>query len=84
MSALLEGFPAAPFPGDAGLTLAWIDPWTGLLARGGCPAMRVPFLPGTAPTRVCTTFHPPPDSLGASADSTAPEPETPVLPDSIP
>ena len=68
---MLRGFPAEPFPGDAGLQLAWIDPWTGLLAGAECPAMRVPFLPGTAPTRVCDVFHPPADSLGAEEDSTA-------------
>jgi penicillin-binding protein 1A len=84
MSALLKDFPAEPFPGDAGLTLAWIDPWTGLLARAGCASMRVPFLPGTAPTRSCGVFHPPPDSLAAAADSTAPASESPVPPDSIP
>jgi len=84
MNALLEGFPAEPFAGDAGLTLAWIDPWTGLLARAGCPTMRVPFLPGTAPTRICAVFHPPPDSLAAAADSTAPAPAAPASPDSIP
>jgi penicillin-binding protein 1B len=71
MGAMLRGFPAEPFPGDSGLALAWIDPWTGLLARAGCPTMRVPFLPGTAPTRTCTVSHPPPDSLGAEGDSTA-------------
>ena len=69
VGAMLAGFPAEPFPGDAGLALAWIDPWTGLLARPGCPVMRVPFLPGTAPTRVCAIVHPPPDSL-ATGDST--------------
>jgi len=69
MGAMLQDFPAEPFPGDAGLTLAWIDPWTGLLARRDCPTMRVPFLPGTAPTRVCAMVHPPADSLGAGADS---------------
>ena len=37
MSAMLEDFPAESFPGDAGLTLAWIDPWTGLLARARLP-----------------------------------------------
>jgi len=84
MSALLEGFPAEPFPGDAGLTLAWIDPWTGLLARTDCATMRVPFLPGTAPTRICAVFHPPADSLAATTDSTAPAIESSVPPDSIP
>ena len=76
MSALLKDFPAEPFPGDAGLTLAWIDPWTGLLARAGCPTMRVPFLPGTAPTRSCGVFHPPADSLGAQSDSAAAAPDS--------
>jgi penicillin-binding protein 1A len=72
MSAMLRGFPADAFPGDAGLQLAWIDPWTGLLARAGCPKMRVPFLPGTAPTRTCGVFHPPADTLLAEPDSTSP------------
>jgi penicillin-binding protein 1B len=77
VGAMVAGFPPEPFPGDAGLALAWIDPWTGLLARPGCAVMRVPFLPGTAPTRVCPVVHPPPDSLairdstGVAADSTA-------------
>ncbi len=70
MSAMVAGFPPEPFPGDADLTLAWIDPWTGLLARAGCPVMRVPFLPGTVPTRSCSVVHPPADSLG-TRDSTA-------------
>jgi penicillin-binding protein 1A len=66
MSRLLEGFPAAPFPGDAGLELAWIDPFSGGLATAACPSkMRVPFLPGTAPRRPCTTDH------AAEADSLA-------------
>jgi penicillin-binding protein 1B len=69
VSAMIEDFPAEPFPGDAALTLAWIDPWTGLLARSGCPTMRVPFLPGTAPTRICGEYHAPADTL--EADSTA-------------
>ena len=84
VSAMLEGFPTEPFPGDAGLTLAWIDPWTGLLARSGCPTMRVPFLPGTAPTRVCDVFHPPADTLAAEADSTAPAIESSTPSDSMP
>jgi penicillin-binding protein 1B len=71
VSELLAGFPTQAFPGDAGLTLTWIDPWTGLLARSDCPTMRVPFLPGTAPTRVCAEVHPPADSLAAAGDSTA-------------
>ncbi len=84
MSAMLRGFPAEPFPGDAALELAWIDPWTGLLARAGCPTMRVPFLPGTAPTRVCGVFHPPADTLAAVGDSTAPVIEGSLPPDSLP
>jgi penicillin-binding protein 1B len=81
---MLRGFPAEPFPGDAGLELAWIDPWNGLLARAGCPTMRVPFLPGTAPTRVCGVVHPPPDSLAAVGDSTASVIEGSLPPDSLP
>jgi penicillin-binding protein 1A len=69
VSAMLAGRPADPFPGDAALALAWIDPWSGLLARPGCPVMRVPFLPGTVPTRSCTTIHAQPDSLAAPGDS---------------
>jgi 1A family penicillin-binding protein len=72
MTRLLDGFPARTFPSDAGLDLAWIDPWTGGLAAAGCPVMRVPFLPGTSPTRYCPGGHPPADSLdapGAPSDS---------------
>jgi penicillin-binding protein 1B len=72
MNEMLRGFPAAPFPGDAALQLVWIDPWTGLLPRGGCPTMRVPFLPGTAPTRTCGVYHAPADTSEAEADSTSP------------
>jgi penicillin-binding protein 1A len=84
VSAMLRDFPAEPFPGDAGLTLAWIDPWTGLLARADCPTMRVPFLPGSAPTRVCAMAHPPADSL-AAGDSTgvAPDSAAATAPDSL-
>jgi penicillin-binding protein 1B len=58
MTPLLDGFPATEFATDRTLQLAWIDPWTGGLARGDCPSpMRVPFLPGTAPTRACTKDH---------------------------
>jgi penicillin-binding protein 1B len=75
MNRLLEDFPPTPFAGDAGLELAWIDPWSGKLAAAGCPVMRVPFLPGTAPRDYCT---PPPDSAradslgGSPADSLRP------------
>lgn len=66
MSRLLEGFPPASFPGDPALELAWIDPFSGGLATAACPSrMRVPFLPGTAPRRPCTTDH------AAEADSLA-------------
>ena len=84
MGAMLQGFPARSFPGDAALTLAWIDPWTGFLAGPGCAAMRVPFLPGTAPTRICNVIHPPPDSLAGAADSTEAGLGAPVPTDSVP
>jgi penicillin-binding protein 1A len=85
---MLDGFPVEQFPGDAGLTLAWIDPWTGLLARPDCPTMRVPFLPGTAPTKVCGEYHAPADtldadSLAAGIDSTASVPGPGGAPDSL-
>jgi penicillin-binding protein 1A len=65
---LLQGTPVASgFPADSTLELAWIDPWSGGLARGDCPhPMRVPFLPGTKPTRICASVHiPEPDTTGA-------------------
>jgi penicillin-binding protein 1A len=54
MNRLLSGFPATPFPSDAQLEWANIEPWTGLLADSTCEAMRVPFLPGTSPTMPCS------------------------------
>jgi membrane carboxypeptidase/penicillin-binding protein len=58
MNRLLEGFPPTPFPERDDLELAWIDPWTGLLARRECPhPLRTPFLKGTAPTTFCTRDH---------------------------
>ena len=83
MNHLLEGFPATPFPARSDETLAWIDPWTGSLARRDCPSpLRVPFLKGTEPTTACTRDHTADwarvragalaDSLdGAAADSAA-------------
>lgn len=82
MNRLLAGFPPTPFASDAGLELAWIDPWTGGLGGDNCPSvMRVPFLPGTAPRTPCTRDHSldwellfarqVADSLAAQADSTA-------------
>jgi penicillin-binding protein 1B len=58
MTRLLDGLPAAEFFSDRGLEMAWIDPYSGGLARGDCPqTMRVPFLPGTAPVQACTLDH---------------------------
>jgi len=58
MNDLEQGFPPAQFPARNDLELAWIDPWTGLLARRDCPRpLRVPFLKGSAPTRFCTRDH---------------------------
>ncbi|HET7226454.1 MAG TPA: transglycosylase domain-containing protein [Candidatus Eisenbacteria bacterium] len=77
MNRLLDGFPADPFPSDAGLELAWIDPWSGKLAGAGCPTMRVPFLPGTTPTEVCTNApaweFPKVDTTGAAPGATPAE-----------
>jgi penicillin-binding protein 1B len=51
---LIGSFPRTPFVSDAEVEYHDIDPWTGYLAEGGrCPAMRVPFLPGTAPSVYC-------------------------------
>ena len=83
MNALLEGFPATDFAPRKDIVLAWIDPYSGGLARGDCPSpLRVPFLVGTAPTAACSRDHSADweaihaaqfaDSLGrAAADSTA-------------
>ncbi|HEV2106499.1 MAG TPA: transglycosylase domain-containing protein [Candidatus Eisenbacteria bacterium] len=58
MNAVLAGFPPAPFPARREETLAWIDPWTGGLARPDCPSpMRVPFLRGSEPRTPCTRDH---------------------------
>jgi penicillin-binding protein 1A len=47
-----------PFPERPDIVLAWIDPWTGGLAREECPApMRVPFARGTAPRAACARDH---------------------------
>jgi membrane peptidoglycan carboxypeptidase len=57
---MLAGFPPAPLAAEARLEWRDIDPWTGLLAdsAAGCPAERVPFLPGTAPTWFCQHGYP--------------------------
>ncbi len=58
MTPLLRGFPALEFGSDKTLDLAWIDPYTGDLARSDCPStMRVPFARGTAPRRMCARDH---------------------------
>ena len=58
MNRMLSGVPASGFPSDRGLEQAWIDPYTGGLARGDCPTPTpVPFLPGTAPLKACTRDH---------------------------
>ncbi len=58
MTRVLDGYPPRPFASDAGLDLVWIDPYSGGLARPDCPRpMRVPFLPGTAPTTPCRLDH---------------------------
>lgn len=58
MNDLMEGFPPTPFPQRNDLELAWIDPWTGLLARRECPRpLRTPFIRGTTPKTFCTRDH---------------------------
>ncbi len=58
MHRLVDGFPPGEFRGQDRLELAWIDPWSGGLARSDCPRpMRVPFLNGTAPTKPCSRDH---------------------------
>jgi hypothetical protein len=58
VSRLVEGAPHTPFPDAEELDLVWIDPWTGGLPGPGCPGvMRVPFLPGTSPRKICDRDH---------------------------
>jgi membrane peptidoglycan carboxypeptidase len=78
MTRILAGFPAVEFPKRDDIELAWIDPWTGGLARRDCPSpMRVPFVRGTSPTAFCSKDHTADwaarraDSLGVAADSAA-------------
>src|SRR5438045_408551 len=53
-SSTLEGFPPTPFASDARLEWRGVDPWTGYLSDStGCAMMRMPFLPGTAPSITC-------------------------------
>ena len=55
---LLDGFPARDFEGGGQLEQAWIDPWTGGLARTDClHPMLVPFIRGTTPRRYCERDH---------------------------
>jgi penicillin-binding protein 1A len=55
---LLEGFPEREFEGNGMLEQAWIDPWTGGLARQDCLSpMQVPFIRGTVPRRFCERDH---------------------------
>jgi penicillin-binding protein 1A len=55
---MLAGFPPTPFATDVELEWADIEPWIGLLSDTTCTAMRVPFLPGTAPTMPCSPGGP--------------------------
>jgi membrane carboxypeptidase/penicillin-binding protein len=58
MNALLAGFPATDFPARDDIVLAWIDPWSGGLARQDCPSpLRAPFRSGTQPTQACERDH---------------------------
>jgi penicillin-binding protein 1A len=58
MTPLLDGRPPTPFESDQALEQVWIDPWSGGRARSDCPSrLRVGFLPGTAPTKLCDRDH---------------------------
>ncbi len=58
MNAVLDGFPVTDFPARKDIVLAWVDPYTGGLARSDCPSpLRVPFLLGSAPKAFCTRDH---------------------------
>jgi penicillin-binding protein 1A len=55
MQHLVGTYPPTPFTSDLDLEYRPIDPWNGYLAdAGGCPAMWVPFLPGTTPLTLCS------------------------------
>jgi 1A family penicillin-binding protein len=55
---MLDGFPERDFDGNGLLEQAWIDPWTGGLARQDCLSpMRVPFIRGSVPRRMCERDH---------------------------
>ncbi|HTR98067.1 MAG TPA: transglycosylase domain-containing protein [Candidatus Acidoferrales bacterium] len=58
MNRVLAGFPPTDFPPRRDVTTAWIDPFTGGLARRDCPSpLRVDFLSGTEPRAFCTRDH---------------------------
>ena len=58
MNRVLAGFPVTGFPARNDEKLAWVDPYTGLLARSDCPSpLRVPFLSGTEPATACSRDH---------------------------
>jgi penicillin-binding protein 1B len=58
MNRLLDGYPATDFMRPSYVAQAWIDPWTGFLARQDCPSpLRVDFLAGTEPRTMCTKDH---------------------------
>jgi penicillin-binding protein 1B len=58
MKRLLLGFPATAFRERPDIELQWIDSWSGGLARSDCPSkMRVPFVRGTAPAKLCARDH---------------------------
>jgi penicillin-binding protein 1B len=82
-----------PFAVPPGITMATIDPQSGGLATAGCPRVAtVPFLNGTAPTRICPlhggvapaptlvagsgVLAPPPSAGGAAAPAAVATPAT--------
>jgi penicillin-binding protein 1B len=61
MKTALSGLPAAEFPGPpAGMVTRTIDPSTGLLAMGYCPARSEIFIAGTEPRQYCMAHLEPP------------------------
>lgn len=58
MNRILADAPATDFARRADIKQVWIDPYTGLLARGDCPSpLRVDLLSGTEPRTVCARDH---------------------------
>jgi membrane carboxypeptidase/penicillin-binding protein len=74
MRAALAGREPSRFPGPPeGVTVRWIDKYTGLLARAGCPGIQETFIAGTEPTTYCSRFHEPVPVEPTADDALGPE-----------